>query len=226
MKKYFNIIFSIFIVLSACETNSDKDENDILVLQAYLYQDEPVTGISLSHTISFQSNDTLYKQLRGAEIYITWNGSDYFMATDEDGYYYYPGEDLQIAEGNTYSITVNYNGITLTSSTTVPSKPTGLSFSTTTLYFDESSPMMPGSQEENEIEITWDNPDNDYFYVVIQNIEEDPESIELGFQPPDGGPNFRFLSQPFITDRYIIRTLMSLQQYGRHVVKVLSLIHI
>ena len=221
MKNKLIYIIGLYLIFSACERTNDSDETDILVLQAYLYQHEPVTEVSLSHTISFQSDDTIHQLLTGAEMYITWNSNDYYLVNDDDGYYYYPSDDLQILEDNTYSITATYKGTTLTSTTTVPAKPTGLTFSSKTLYFDESfSPMMPGSQDENEIEISWDNPDKEYFYVVIQNIEEDPESIELGFTPPDGGPNFRFLSQPFITDTYVIRTLMSLQQYGHHVVKV------
>ena len=33
-------------------------------------------------------------------------------------------------------------------------------------------------------------------------------------------PNFNFLSRPFITDAYVIRVFLSVQQYGTHRVKL------
>jgi hypothetical protein len=72
-----------------------------------------------------------------------------------------------------------------------------------------------------DIEVAWSNPEGEYFYVLVENKADNPEDIEFGFPAFSGKPrNFRFLSRPFITDTYIIRVFVSVQQYGTHRVKL------
>ncbi|MBN2519104.1 MAG: DUF4249 family protein [Bacteroidales bacterium] len=219
----FLILFISFFY--SCEDDISKtDISDKIVLEGYLYQDVPVTGIHLSQTLPFNSEDTVFPAIADAEVTLEWNGIQYQLEpSEEQGYYEYVFNDLQIIESNTYSIAIKYNNQIITAITTVPEKPANLALSDTVIYISENfTPMGMGSfNDTNEITMTWDNPDNDYFYVVVENIDPDPEDIELGFSPTGGGRfNFRFLSQPFQTDTYVLRTFMSIQQYGLHQVKV------
>jgi hypothetical protein len=217
-------VFIILIFISiGCEKESEVlTKNEKLVLQAYLFQNEPISGIKLSKSIPFESSDSIFTSIKDAEISIGWNGKSYPLEADTNGLYQYTKNDLQIISGETYTIKVNYDGKILSSQTKVPEKPTGLTLSSNTMSIDQDfTPFGGGSMDAGDIEISWDNPDNDYFYVVTENIEENPEDIELGFPMPGGGrPNFRFLSQPFQTDTYVLRSMMSVQQYGTHKVKV------
>jgi hypothetical protein len=217
-------MFLLFVLICiGCEKGSEElSKSERLVLQAYLFQNESVSGIKLTKTISFESSDTTFENISDAEISIGWNGVSYPLEVDENGLYQYKKNDLQINSGETYTITVKYEGKILSSETKVPEKPTGLTLSGTSIAIDPNfTPFGRGSMDANDIEISWDNPDNDYFYVVIENIEENPEDIQLGFPMPGGGrPNFRFLSQPFQTNTYVLRAMMSIQQYGTHKVKV------
>jgi hypothetical protein len=216
------LLFLAVIIVGGCETETKEFENDdLVVLEGYIYQNEPVTHICLSKTLSFGSTDTVFKSIYDAEVFIGWNGDQYLLNPAGDGIYQYLSNDLQILEGNTYSITVNYNNKSIQAETTVPAKPTGVHLSATTISINESlTPWEMREQGLNEIQVTWENPENDYFYVVVENTEENPESIDFGFQLPTGLANFRFLSQPFKTDTYVLRIFLSIQQYGTHVVRV------
>jgi len=74
---------------------------------------------------------------------------------------------------------------------------------------------------DNEYLLThYENGFYEYKGDDLQIIEGNPEDIEIGLAPPRSKMNFRFLSQPFKTDTYILRIFLSIQQYGRHAVKV------
>jgi hypothetical protein len=222
MRIKINIFLFLLIAFSECEEFHNKSAfQDVLVLQGYLYQDEPVTGIQLTKILPFDSEDTIFTNIPDADVNIEWDGQQFHLEADSSGLYNYPFDDLKIIERNSYLITVTYEGKTLSAETIVPERPAGLSLSSDTIFIDDSlTPWQMREQENNSIEITWENPDNDYFYVVVENLEENPESIDLGFAPPQGTRNFRFLSQPYVTDRYILGFLSSIQQYGKHKVKV------
>ena len=130
---------------------------------------------------------------------------------------------LKIESGNKYFIEILQGEDVISAETTVPQTPDSMKLSPSLIEIDPD--LTPWEMRQTgiaDIEVTWANPDGDYFYVLVENIEYDPEDIEFGFSGFKGGRNFRFLSQPFITDTYIIRVFLSVQQYGTHRVRLYS----
>jgi hypothetical protein len=194
-----------------------------LVLNAYLYEDEPVTHVRLSETLPFTSADSLFPLISDASISIQWNGLDFSLSpSDSAGYYHCSDTNLKIISGAEYGIEIAYGEEIISAQTAVPRKPVSLALSTAVIEIDpDMSPWEMRQAGIADIEVTWSNPDGEYFYVLVENVEENPEDIEFGFGGPGGmRPNFRFLSRPFITDTYIIRVFLSVQQYGTHRVKL------
>lgn len=227
---YLLTVISVF----SCTKNETSQNNDnLIVLEGYLYQGSPVDSIHLTKAVTFDSGDTIYPPVNDASVYIEWNNKKYELQSIDSGFYKYPGTDLDIKVGEKYNISILYKGKETTSSTVVPSIPEEIAISGTTLNVDTTfSFTMPGSSDEtsNGLTITWDNPNNDYFFVVIENTDPNASDIEFatgnfpggGFGgtggPPSGGM-FRFRSSPFKDNEYTIN-FRSLEKYGKHIVKI------
>ncbi len=218
------VLIAILMSLAGCEKTEMSSGSEIkLVLNAYLYEDEPVSSIRLSETLPFTSSDTVFPLISDANISIQWQDQDYpLLPSDSAGFYHCPDSNLKIISGENYSIDIDHGEDVITAETTVPQKPDSMKLSSTTIEIDPNlTPWEMRQAGIADIEVTWSNPNGDYFYVLVENIEEDPEDIEFGFSGSGGGiRKFSFLSRPFITDTYVIRVFLSVQQYGTHRIKL------
>lgn len=231
MKRYITLLLPCLLIFASCEKISVSDFDNLLVLEGYLFQDEKVDSIHLSKCLSFASEDTVYTPVDDAEITITWDNNKFLLVNAGNGYYNYNGSDLFIQEGDTYSIEVMYNGQITTSTTVVPKKTSINELTDNVITIDTvftfGPPQFTGTEQEG-LEIIWNNPDNRYFYVLIESADSASASIEMGvgdgrfggMRPPQN-MIFRFRSEPFIGDRYFINSSM-LEKYGKHLVKVYS----
>jgi len=218
------ILIAILISLAGCENIEMSSEGDIkLVLNAYLYEDEPVTHVRLSESLPFTSPDSIFPLISDAGISIQWQDGRFpLLSSDSAGFYHCPDTNLRIISGDKYMIEIIRGEDILTAETTVPQKPDSMKLSAIRIEIDPGmSPWEMRQAGIADIEVTWSNPNGEYFYVLVENIEEDPEDIDFGFSGFGGKfQNFRFLSRPFITNTYIIRVFLSVQQYGTHRVKL------
>jgi hypothetical protein len=231
MKRHITVLVSFLLILASCEQNSVSDFDNLLVLEGYLFQDEKVDSIHLSKCLSFASEDTIYTPVDDAEINIIRDNNRFLLVNAGNGYYNYNGSDLLIQEGDTYSIEVMYNGQITTSTTVVPTKTSINELTDNVIAIDTvftfGPPQFTGTEQEG-LEITWNNPDNRYFYVLIESADSASLGIEMGvgdgrfggMRPPQN-MIFRFRSEPFIGDSYFLNSRM-LEKYGKHVVKVYS----
>jgi len=228
MIKLISIAVPFILMIASCEKSTMTDFDNLLVLEGYLFQDEKVDSIHLTKSLSFATDDTVYTPVDDAQITLFWDNNQYQLENIGNGYYNYNGNDLLIKVGNTYVIEINYKGQKITSSTIVPKKPSIHSLTDTVVEIDTvftfGPPQFTGTVDAG-IEITWDNPDNSYYYVVIESADSASASIEMGgggfYNGTGPRPNmiFRFRSEPFIGDRYMINSRM-LEKYGKHIIKI------
>jgi hypothetical protein len=64
--------------------------------------------------------------------------------------------------------------------TYIPDKPYNVTQSVTELSIekrDTATRPTPGASMPDPVKITWNNPDNSYYLVLVENMETDPESI-------------------------------------------------
>lgn len=221
---YILLAGGLMISILGCENIETNTEiTDQLVLNAYLYENEPVTDIRISKSLPFTSGDTIFPMVSDAVVNIQWRDTLYpLVPSGEEGFYHCTDSTLQIIATENYSIEAIHQNRIVTAETRVPVKPDSMRLSASHIEIDPD--MTPREIRESgltDIEVTWANPEGDYFYVLVENLEENPEDIEFGFGGMGGRrPNFRLLTQPFITDTYIIRIFLSFQQYGTHRVKL------
>jgi len=214
------LIFLIFIVFISCEdTTISENENELLVVTAYLYEGQPVKNIQLTKTLSLGSEDTIATAITDATITLMKNGKSYLLENDidEEGYYVYNGFDLNVNSYDHFKIEILFEDQVISGETEVPFKPQNMNLSKEILELEEldsGGPFGGGGfiSDSNSILISWDNVDSTLYYVVIENIEENPESIysDLPF-----AINRRFISLPSATREYSI-TRRIITHYGRH----------
>ena len=75
-----------------------------------------------------------------------------------------------------------------------------------------------GFTQIDPIEVSWDNPEGDYYYVLIENLETNPEYVNdfLADLEEDLGQRFRRITEPSITDFHSINPRREITQYGTH----------
>ncbi len=213
LNKYVFLLL-IIIISFGCEENISTEINkDIVVVQGFIYADQPVTDISLTEVLPLGSQDTLAPPIINAEVYISKENDKYLLIPNEvsEGFYYYPGNDLLISSGDELSLEVNVNNQKIFSETIVPPKPTNLELDSDTLLVPEFVMGRPPDLEYYSITLTWDNFDNSYYYVVIDNIEDDAEPIEA----ISGKFASRFVSKPSISNEYRV-SFRTATHFGKH----------
>lgn len=225
MKKILYYILFISMFIQACTDESTEIPFvNTVVIAAYLYAGEPVTNIKITSLIPFNADSTETFYINDAEVDILHGDDSYRLVLSEgdSGYYHYQGEDLEIIAGETYGFHLMYNNQDITATTTVPEEPEEIAISLEEIpiepiyeFFDlRNRPMI-------DVDITWQNDNGTYYYLLIDNVEDDPAPIDVngildGFK---GGRNFSFITQPTQLDIYRLRG-MTLEQYGTHRVKV------
>lgn len=178
----------ISICLFACEKasiNPGSGGQDLPVLEAYLVAGENKPKIEIFKQLPLDSEDTLYKPIEGLKVVLHSEDESFILVEDVPGIYIGDGS-FQILAEKTYSISFEYNKLTVSATTSIPKRPENFKSSRSTITFDIGfPPTLP-----DPIELTWDNTQNDYFQVRTKNIETNPKEIDL-FGGVGGGNNER-----------------------------------
>ncbi len=216
--KYLAFLILIIVFIGCEDTITTAVDKDLVVVQGFVYADQPVKDISLTEVLPLGSLDTLAPPITGAEVFITNGNEKYLLIADESraGFYYYPGSELIISSGNDLLLEVIVDNQQLLAETTVPPKPENMALESDTLLIPEIL-LGTGMRSIPDLEIysttlTWDNFDNSYYYVVIENVEENPVPIEIQF----GKFATRFVSAPSISDEYKV-SFRTITHLGKHI---------
>lgn len=221
------LLLAASMAFNACTS----DEGEILdtqtaVVQGYLYAGQPVDSLRITQSYAYIRQDSTLLTLDDLQIQISDGTNTYPLLSTGEGYYMQP--DLVIASGKNYTLQFNWNNQTVSAQTYVPEQREA-EVSAAEVYMTKitsGSGFNPGNLENTDpVEITWENPEGEYYYVVIKNLEESPEYIndflaerEQNF--PGGFRRFIFIGRPQISSRYTIDPRRELTQFGRYAVIV------
>jgi len=229
MKTLNKIIPVLFLVIiSSCEDVPDFDQGESEpVVEAFIYEGESVDDIYLKKTVPFNSGSDIEPEpIYDAIITISNNGQDFVLSQvkNEPGRYFYDGADLSINIGDSYQLAFEYEDRIISSITTIPNKPDGVLISSSLIEIPEINSLqdLRGFREsfQKTIDVSWNNGDGSYFYLVIENIEDRPSSIDPTDIFGDIGLNFEFTSEPTQEGLFQLRPMIHYSQYGRHKVTI------
>lgn len=221
MKALIIWIVTAILLMAACTSDSPVEiEHDMVVIRGYIYANEPLDDFQVTSTLPISSTDTLAPPINDAEVWLVKDGVRYDLASSDgdSGYYHYDGNNLNAEEEDIFEIFVNHFGRTATGQTQVPSPPQNGSISSATLYMPEFGFGMTMDTTRNQIRVNWDAEPSALYFVVLENMEDDPDPVEMfggGFK---GRPQL-FTSAPFSAGTYVIRFL-EITHLGQHRIKV------
>ena len=216
----FCLVFSLLI--AACtQQNNLALETETPVVQAYLFAGQPVDSISIQQSFSYTRANTDLTALDDLALQIS-DGREIFSLTHNGGGIY-QNRELLPKSGQNYTLTFEYNGTTVSSETFIPQK-RAVTITKTTVELEKITTTggfggFGGGAAQETIEITWDNAEGDYYYVVIENIEDNPEFVNDFFAEFEANGFSRRLFQitePRITDFHPINSRRDLTQFGTY----------
>lgn len=206
-------LLSISILMFGCtEVSPIISEEELVVVWAYLYADQPVEDIHLTLTLPLDTDSTTALPINDAQVVLIKDNQRYEceLTSGDSGYYRYVGDDFSVTAGDLIEIEMAYKDELITSQTVVPEKPRSVSVNESVMTipdFNDRESMMAWREEGgNTIEVTWDNPDNSWYYVTLKNIDSNPVSIDSwrndrmkDFVFPPMNDNKYSIRLPFIT---------------------------
>ena len=226
-KLFFSALFSITFLTLSCEGDLlPVPEADLIVVRGYLYAGQPVTDVIIASTLALDDESETAIPIDSAVVVLKRGAEEFVLApvhsydtTETDTTfsitYTYPDSDLVVAEGDTFILDINYGEQHLTSEAIVPAKPDSFSSNIDTMYvpsFDRNRDYIRWIfADSNIIRLNWDNPEDHFHYLLMDNVEEDPEPLEKTLPPRWR----RFISEPFIDTSYAMRA-STITHFGRH----------
>ena len=226
-KLFFSALFSITFLTLSCEDDLlPVPEADLIVVRGYLYAGQPVTDVIIASTLALDDESEIAIPIDSAVVVLK-RGAEKFVLSPVHSYdttetdttfsitYTYPDSDLVVAEGDTFILDINYGEQHLTSEAIVPAKPDSFSSNIDTMYvpsFDRNRDYIRWIfADSNIIRLNWDNPEDHFHYLLMDNVEEDPEPLEKTLPPRWR----RFISEPFIDTSYAMLA-STITHFGRH----------
>ncbi|NOR76425.1 MAG: DUF4249 family protein [Draconibacterium sp.] len=238
MKKYIQLTLFIIVIATfvSCEDEVIYTPDERFVLQAYLYANEPVWDVSIRNAVPLSVTDSVGAPINDAIITLYKNDIAYTLISSSDtGTYHYPGDDLIIETGDNFSIEANVGEKTATGITSVPESPEEVIMSDYLIELPEirvdpytgrpdfgAMQAIMSVQREIQLEVLWNNPDGELYFIVIENAEDNQESIFPDFGGKFGSAgkgSFRKITLPTRESSHEIN-FMEMQYWGKYVVKV------
>ena len=228
MRPYFVWVLAI-AGMWATQACADSDpvgpDGDILVVRAFLFAGEPVADIRITTTVPLVSEDTVGIPVSDAAVWLERDGVRFNLiaTTGVAGAYHYPGSDLVVGVGEIFELGISRGSESISATTMVPPPPEGFAVSSDvmevvdlTAGFGGFGGRGGGGLAFGGLIVRWINPERDLFFVVVDNLETDPEQIPA--------PEFirqarRFTSAPTPADSTTISQL-SLTHLGEHRIRL------
>jgi hypothetical protein len=219
--KMRNSVFGILVfMLAACDKEGQVAFTDSPVIEGYEQPGE-VFSIKISRQVPFAANAE-YSEDDLDELSISVHSAlsdqSYLLQPAGDGIYV--NTALIVTAGDEYTLTFEYNGKTVSAYTYVPAPPQNFAQSVTSVEIEKieigNGPPSGGGGfggQVDPVEFTWDNPDESYYLIIVENIESDPEAtVDFGDEEP---PSFVFRKTPTSSNSEFIQT-REFQYYGTH----------
>ena len=216
-------ILLLLSTLWACEQDSIATfDNRTAVVDAYLFAGRPVDSVLIFESFSYARNDSNLITLDDLEVYLSEGGETYALNNAGNGFY--QNMDLTVKAGATYNLDFQFNGERISGETFVPEVQSA-EISVTEIEMEKISGGFGGGfggfLELEPIEVTWSNTAGDYYYVLVENIEEAPEYINDRLADPDFPlRRFRVITEPEVVDFYAVDPRRQITQFGTHRVVV------
>ena len=213
MKRYFYIIISILVITTACtKTTQDIDSSiDIAVVESFLSPGhEAIVRLTTPTPYTTDTTLVVVKEISDLELYINSDSTYYLLSEIEDsaGYYRNLSGELNIENGMTYGLEFSYQNQQINSLTYIPTKPENFITSVSSIEVERITEEggMGGMPNMTEIQLSWDDDNNDFYLIYIQYTEDEYDTINTIIEIDDAEEMSNFSSEPMQDNEYTIRS--------------------
>ncbi len=210
------LVFPLFLLAVCSENTFDPTTVNEVVVDGCLIAGIPVDSVRCTLLIPYGGDVQEGVSVNDAAVTISDGTTEWpLTASGDSGYYHCSDSSFLPREDSVYTIEIRYDRKTISASTTVPEKPAWLALSAGTLFIDTTlsmREMMMDSGSLSKIDLSFDNPNSVYHFVVVENVDSTPVDLQTDTSFFNGP---RFLSRPFKGTNYII-SFAQIKQLGRH----------
>jgi hypothetical protein len=180
--KFFTIIIAVTAFSSCNKLEIQKSDNNKAVVESYIRPGNDLS-VSIRKQLVINSGDSIYQVLNDLQVVLSDGENKYSLNNTGQGLYENP--EIEIMENQEYKLEFNYNEKQVSATTKIPAKPENFSASATVV---KAFTFNPGSGTRPEmpvpITLSWSNPNEDYFMIVVENTELDPILINTSTDRP------------------------------------------
>ncbi len=208
------LIAAGLLFLYAChDVGVETADANKAVVEGYMIAGSTPT-IKITQQLAYSSSDTVVNPINNLNVEITDGEVVFILSNTSDGIY--QNNELQVEQSKTYYLRFIYNDKVVDSQTVVPIKPSGFTASATSIQVSDFTAGSGGGTPNRPEPVTleWDNPDNDYYLVVVENAEADPTPI-FDDDTTSTRPPRAFRNSPTQTNLQQLNP-MSFSYYGMH----------
>lgn len=208
------LLLSVLFFYS-CNDEGKTEFTDWAIIESYIRPGD-YFNIKVTRQLPF-SSDVVYSMddINNLTISVTCNDTVYYLTPLGEGAYI--DSSLIVTENTEYYLSFHFNGLAVSAFTYIPAKPNNFSQSATSISLTriDSTSGFPigGFTMPDPVELTWDNPENDYYLAIVENVESVLDPIrDFGDNTP---PSNIFRKSPTTLAATEIRT-QEFQYYGTH----------
>ncbi|MEM7654867.1 MAG: DUF4249 family protein [Bacteroidota bacterium] len=209
------------LLMPACNVEDRELLTDTVIVSGYLYAGLPLDSLRITVANSYSGNTDSLQTLNELVVELATEGESWVLEPFGAGYY----RQIEgiVEEGKTYQLSFTHQGERITASTFVPVSKS-IEVSVDEIFMEQITGGFGGGLGgtiPDPIEVSWENEGGEYFFVLVENQESEPDYINLLLADRLAAEgidltSFRALSEPEITDLYTIDTRRSIQQYGTY----------
>lgn len=218
MKRNIYILTAALMAFTSCEVvNTRVRDEKTPVIRAFIMPQSDTLSVSVRFMIVYSASedDTVQLPVNNIPVYLI-HGTDSLLMPenpDQPGSYILHSGSMSLQPKDTIGLYGVYEQTIFRSSTVIPDGVQSLAISATSLYYTVSDPRSMLSA--GELTISWDNSASDFYYVIVENTEDDPEPLNemLADMPM---MSFAYPSQ---ADQFAI-SMRNIRYFGKHRVVV------
>lgn len=205
---------SLFLIVSCSKTDDLSTYEARAVVEGYLAAGDTV-DILITKEIPFGADSTAAEPLSNLSVSLEMEGKTIPLTAIGEGHY---SSSTLIEAEKTYKLKFDYNGKTVTATTTIPTKPQGFAMSVTELTitqitFSGGRPTSPPSFPD-PVKLTWTNDDQTFYLTAFKNLETTQEAV-FGGSIQFGGRRPPVFNRPTQSNAAEVEA-RRIEYYGNH----------
>lgn len=211
MKRIVLSFIILWMTLSACqEIELQTVDPDVAVVEAYITPGNQIQ-VRITRQLLFETGDTTITYLNDLDVQVSDGINWYSLVNQDSGVYVHT--QMQIESGAVCSLAFTYRDKEIIAETNIPAKPEDFVSSESSIEAFSFTDGVP-PQMSDPIELSWSNPDADYFLIVVENIEDNPTLIN-DIDEDEDRPQPSFRNTPTQGDSQELNVQM-FSYYGTH----------